>query len=114
MRCMARPDQVSGCGSAWLERLVWDQEVAGSNPVTPIFYFMDIRAIKARRSVGNMGFLGDERLVGNTSKHIWIHICGASTASHGDATATKCLISSESFNSKFGCDAGNYVNMVPF
>ena len=27
---------ISGCGSAWLERLVWDQEVAGSNPVTPI------------------------------------------------------------------------------
>ena len=27
-----------GCGSAWLERLVWDQEVAGSNPVTPIRY----------------------------------------------------------------------------
>ena len=25
----------AGCGSAWLERLVWDQEVAGSNPVTP-------------------------------------------------------------------------------
>ena len=25
----------TGCGSAWLERLVWDQEVAGSNPVTP-------------------------------------------------------------------------------
>ncbi len=24
-----------GCGSAWLERLIWDQEVAGSNPVTP-------------------------------------------------------------------------------
>ena len=29
-------DYPSGCGSAWLERLVWDQEVAGSNPVTPI------------------------------------------------------------------------------
>ena len=28
----------SGCGSVWLERLVWDQEVAGSNPVTPINY----------------------------------------------------------------------------
>ena len=28
-------EQLSGCGSAWLERLVWDQEVAGSNPVTP-------------------------------------------------------------------------------
>ena len=24
----------TGCGSAWLERLVWDQEVAGSNAVT--------------------------------------------------------------------------------
>ena len=27
--------QKTGCGSAWLEHLVWDQEVAGSNPVTP-------------------------------------------------------------------------------
>ena len=25
----------AGCGSVWLERLVWDQEAAGSNPVTP-------------------------------------------------------------------------------
>ena len=29
----------SGCSSAWLERLVWDQEVAGSNPVSPILSF---------------------------------------------------------------------------
>ena len=29
---------IPGCGSVWLERLVWDQEVAGSNPVTPILY----------------------------------------------------------------------------
>ena len=28
----------TGCGSAWLERLVWDQEAAGSNPVTPILF----------------------------------------------------------------------------
>jgi iron complex transport system substrate-binding protein len=28
--------KIAGCSSAWLERLVWDQEVAGSNPVTPI------------------------------------------------------------------------------
>src|SRR6478672_2767890 len=25
----------TGCSSAWLERLLWEQEVAGSNPVTP-------------------------------------------------------------------------------
>ena len=28
---------ITGRSSAWLERLVWDQEVAGSNPVAPIF-----------------------------------------------------------------------------
>ena len=28
-------EETAGCGSAWLERLVWDQEAAGSNPVTP-------------------------------------------------------------------------------
>ena len=32
-----RENSIPGCGSAWLERLVWDQEVAGSNPVTPIY-----------------------------------------------------------------------------
>ncbi len=26
---------ISGCSSVWLERLIWDQEVAGSNPVIP-------------------------------------------------------------------------------
>ena len=38
---------ITGCGSAWLERLVWDQEVAGSNPVTPIeigiFHISNVR-----------------------------------------------------------------------
>ena len=28
--------KISGCSVAWLARLIWDQEVAGSNPVTPI------------------------------------------------------------------------------
>lgn len=28
---------ITGCGAAWLARLIWDQEVAGSNPVTPSF-----------------------------------------------------------------------------
>ncbi len=31
---------ITGCGAAWLARLIWDQEVAGSNPVTPSFYNM--------------------------------------------------------------------------
>lgn len=36
--CVAeiRDNAASGCGSAWLEHLVWDQGVAGSNPVFPI------------------------------------------------------------------------------
>ena len=29
--------RLPGCSSAWPERLLWEQEVAGSNPVTPIF-----------------------------------------------------------------------------
>ena len=29
------PYQHTGCGSVWLERVVWDHEAAGSNPVTP-------------------------------------------------------------------------------
>ena len=35
-------DQTSGRGSAWLERLVRDQEVAGSNPVAPTDDFEDL------------------------------------------------------------------------
>ena len=31
---------MTGCGSAWLERLVWDQEVAGSSPVARSFLFL--------------------------------------------------------------------------
>ena len=37
-----------GCGSAWLERLVWDQEVAGSNPVTPMSIPLGVNKILLR------------------------------------------------------------------
>ncbi len=30
---------LTGCSSAWLERLLWEQEVARSNRVTPTFLF---------------------------------------------------------------------------
>ena len=30
---------IPGCSVAWLARLIWDQEVAGSNPVTPILIY---------------------------------------------------------------------------
>ncbi len=34
-----------GCSSAWPERLLWEQEVAGSNPVTPIFVSIEYISI---------------------------------------------------------------------
>ena len=37
---------VPGCGSAWLERLIWDQEVAGSNPVTPTYIIINLNTVK--------------------------------------------------------------------
>ena len=36
LTCVVKYVVMTGCGSAWLERLLWEQEVAGSNPVTPI------------------------------------------------------------------------------
>ena len=30
----------SGCGSVWLEHLLWEQGVAGSNPATPTTFLM--------------------------------------------------------------------------
>ena len=33
--CVTKIAVATRCGSVWLEHLVWDQGVAGSNPVTP-------------------------------------------------------------------------------
>lgn len=30
------PKKLAGCSSVWLEHLLWEQRVVGSNPVTPI------------------------------------------------------------------------------
>ena len=37
--CKAFSAKTSGRGSAWLERLVRDQEVGGSNPLAPTKFF---------------------------------------------------------------------------
>ena len=42
---------LTGCGSAWLERLIWDQEVAGSNPVTPTLTFL-VSPVAEGKTVG--------------------------------------------------------------
>ena len=47
----------TGCGSAWLERLVWDQEVAGSNPVTPICVNMRVQ-FNGRTPAFQAGYVG--------------------------------------------------------
>ena len=33
----ASENNITGCSSVWLERSVWDREVAGSNPVIPTY-----------------------------------------------------------------------------
>ena len=49
------PFKFSGCSSAWLERCVWDAEVAGSNPVTPkifsCFALSLVAALRRNKSV---------------------------------------------------------------
>ena len=41
---------IVGRSSVWLERLVWDQEVAGSNPVAPILVGQRPTKIESRRA----------------------------------------------------------------
>ena len=39
---------ISGSSAAWLARLPWEQEVAGSNPAFPMFIFeKNYRALKS-------------------------------------------------------------------
>src|ERR1043166_46243 len=45
------PYLLSERSSAWLEHLVWDQDVAGSNPVAPTIAFLPLFLCRARISV---------------------------------------------------------------
>ena len=49
----------SGRGSAWLEHLVRDQGVGGSNPLAPIFRFKKMARAKARAFLWVDDFVGD-------------------------------------------------------
>ena len=42
---------IPGCSVAWLARLIWDQEVAGSNPVTPTLTFL-VSPVAEGKTVG--------------------------------------------------------------
>src|SRR5882762_4412993 len=55
---LARPanSDRTGCSSAWLERVVWDHEVAGSNPVTPIFRGAGMGCIREHIKVNGKKF----------------------------------------------------------
>ena len=52
---------LSECSSTWLERLLWEQEVAGSNPVTPT----NLRAYGEMADTPDLGS-GTERCVGSS------------------------------------------------
>ena len=43
---------MSGRGSAWLECLPWEQEVAGSNPVAPTIFNKVVSTVCASSSAG--------------------------------------------------------------
>ena len=49
--CVSDDTVKAGCGSAWLERLIWDQEVAGSNPVTPTYNLISCSCIRGCSSM---------------------------------------------------------------
>ena len=49
---------ITGCGAAWLARLIWDQEVAGSNPVTPSFIIWWVWHSWLARQIVALGVVG--------------------------------------------------------
>ena len=63
---------MTGCGSAWLERLVWDQEVAGSNPVTPIIWKLCASGSGVEHHLAKVGAAGSNPV----SRFFIIKNCG--------------------------------------
>ncbi len=41
----------SGSGAAWLARLPWEQEVGGSNPLSPIASFIEVKTAQLDGSI---------------------------------------------------------------
>ena len=76
----------SGCGSAWLEHLVWDQGVAGSNPVTPmcnfgfVFIFQKISTKLLTNAVGQVTIYFVGLLKQLTDKYVFVAQLDRATA----------------------------------
>ena len=61
-----------GCGSVWLERLVWDQEVAGSNPVTPIITYARVAQL-VEHDLAKVGVAGSSPV---SRSHFLLNLLG--------------------------------------
>ena len=72
---------LSGRGSAWLERLVRDQEVGGSNPLAPTTFFKDLRANSVFSSAGGAdNFVANKSRPGNPATRRFVRTPAARTS----------------------------------
>ena len=59
----------SGCSAAWLARLPWEQEVAGSNPAAPTIIARGTAAVDLEYGKTSVLCLRDNVLVSPYNKH---------------------------------------------